>query len=142
MHTEHLQNVRPAAVFFGWFASVAVVSLIVLALIALRIVSPDSSAGELGWGVAAIAVGFVMGGWFTGVRVGLAPILHGVAIGMVSLLVWFTANLLFGETLDAAAWDDGSPAFYAGMLILQMGAAALGARVGSRAARPRTPVDD
>lgn len=135
MHTEHLQNVRPAWVFFGWFISVAIVSLIVLALVAARILSPDATAGELGWGVAAIAVGFLAGGWLTGARVGLAPILHGVAIGMVSLLLWFAANLVFGEALGATTWDDGTPAFYAGMLILQMAAAAVGARVGSRGAR-------
>jgi hypothetical protein len=135
MHTEHLQNVRPGWVFFGWFVSVAIVSLIVLALVAARILSPDATAGELGWGVAAIAAGFLAGGWITGARVGLAPILHGIAIGLVSLLLWFAANLAPGETLGATTWDDGSPAFYAGMLILQMAAAAVGARVGSRRAR-------
>jgi hypothetical protein len=135
MHTEHLQNVRPSWIFFGWFASVAVVSLVVLALLALRIVSPDATAGELGWGVAAIAIGFLLGGWVTGARVGLAPILHGVGIGLVSLLVWFVVNVVFGEALGATTWDDGGPAFYAGILILQMAAAGAGASIGSRGAR-------
>jgi hypothetical protein len=135
MHTEHLQNVRPGWVFFGWFVSVAVVSLILLALIAVGLLSADAAAGEAAWGLAAIAAGFLMGGWLTGARVGLAPILHGVGIGLVSLLLWFAANLLFGETLGATTWDDGSPAFHAGMLLLQIAAAATGARIGSRGFR-------
>ncbi len=134
MHTEHLQNVRPSWVFFGWFVSVAVVSLIVLALIALRLLSPDATGGDLGWGVAAIAAGFLVGGWLTGARVGTAPILHGIGIGLVSLVLWFAANLVLGEALGATTWD-GSPSLYAGILILQMGAAATGARVGSRGPR-------
>ncbi len=135
MHTEHLQNVRPGWVFFGWFISVAVLSLAVLALIALRIVSPDASAGEAAWGAAAIAAGFFAGGWLTGVRVGAAPILHGISMGLVSLLVWFAANLLAGETLGATTWDLGRPGYNSGMLILQIAAAAAGGLLGSRRAR-------
>jgi uncharacterized membrane protein (DUF441 family) len=135
MHTEHLQNVRPSWVFFGWFVSVSVMSLIVLALIALRLLSPDATSEGLGWGVAAIAAGFLTGGWLTGARVRAAPILHGVAIGMVSLLVWYAVNVLFGAWLGATTWE-GSPAFYSGMLILQMAAAAVGARFGVRRGIP------
>ena len=32
MHTEHLNNVRPGVVAFGWFVSAAVTSMIVIAL--------------------------------------------------------------------------------------------------------------
>lgn len=131
MHTEHLQNVRPARVFFGWFVSVAIVSLIVLALIALRLLSPDATGGDLAWGVAAIAAGFFAGGWFTGARAGTAPLLHGIAMGLVSLVVWFVANLLAGEALGATTWE-GNAGFYAGILIVQMGAAAAGALLGCR----------
>jgi peptidoglycan/LPS O-acetylase OafA/YrhL len=134
MHTEHLQNVRWSWVFFGWFVSVAVVSLIVLALIALRLLTPDATGGDLAWGVAAITAGFLAGGWLTGARVRMAPILHGIGIGLVSLLLWFVANLIPGEALGATTWD-GPPAFYAGMLILQMLAAAAGAHVGTRGPR-------
>lgn len=139
MHTEHLQNVRVSWVLFGWFVSVAVVSLFALALAAAGLVDPDASEVGL-WGVTAIAAGFFLGGLVTGARVGAAPILHGVAMGIVSLLVWFFANIVFGEALGATTWDDGSPAFYAGSLILQMAAAALGARYGSRERR-RLPAD-
>lgn len=134
MHTEHLQNVRPSWVLFGWFVSVAVVSLIALVLAAAGMVDPEGTTFGV-WGVVALGLGFFLGGVVVGARTGAAPILHGVAMGIVSLLVWFFANLLFGETFDAETWSEGSPAFYAGSLILQMAAGALGARYGSREQR-------
>lgn len=137
MHTEHLQNVRPAGVLFGWFVSVAVVSLIAVVLAAVG-VEPEGGAGG-GWlGAAAIALGFGVGGWFIGARLGVAPILHGVAMGIVSVLVWFLANLLAGQTVADSAWVTGSEAYYAGLLLLQIVAAAVGASVGSRAQRRAT----
>ncbi|HEX2079156.1 MAG TPA: hypothetical protein VHG08_15635 [Longimicrobium sp.] len=137
MHTEHLQNVRPSWVLFGWLVSVAVVAFLGLVLAAGGFADPDESVIGL-WGVFALAAGFFAGGLVTGVRVGAAPILHGVAIGVVSLLVWFVVNVVFGEALDATTWNDGTPAFYAGALILQMAAAAVGARIGSRQQRAMT----
>lgn len=137
MHSEHLQNLKPSWVLFGWFVSVAVVSLIALVLAAMGMTDPDGSSMGL-WGVIAIGVGFFLGGLVTGAKVGAAPILHGVSMGIVSLLVWFIANLAFGEALDAETWGEGSPAFYAGSLILQMAAAAVGAHFGSRQQRRAT----
>ncbi|HEX6909629.1 MAG TPA: hypothetical protein VF142_04525 [Longimicrobium sp.] len=136
MHTEHLQNVRPAGVLFGWFVSVAVVSLIALLLAATGL-GPEGTTGGALLGVLAIALGFGLGGWFIGARLGVAPILHAVAIGFVSVLVWFLANLLAGETVADSAWVSGSEAYYAGLLLLQIVAAAVGALIGSR--RQRTP---
>ena len=130
MHTEHLQNLKPSWVLFGWFVSVAVVSLIALVLAAVGLADPDGSGMGV-WGAIVIGVGFFLGGLVTGAKVGAAPILHGVSMGIVSLFVWFFANLAFGETLDAETWGEGSAAFYAGSLILQMVAAALGAHLGS-----------
>ncbi len=138
MHTEHLQNVRTAGVLFGWFVSVAVVSLLALLLAATGLVHPEASTGGVLWGVAAIAVGFGVGGWFIGARLGVAPILHGVAMGIVSILVWFVANLLAGETVAHSAWVGGSESYYAGLLLLQIVAAAVGARIGSRRQRSAT----
>jgi hypothetical protein len=135
MHTEHLENVRPAGVLFGWFVSAGVVSLIALMLAALGLVDPEATASGGWWGVLAIAVGFGIGGWLVGQRLGVAPILHGIAMGLVSILVWFVANLLAGETVADSAWVTGSEAYYAGLLLLQMAAAALGARIGSRGRR-------
>lgn len=138
MHTEHLQNVRPAGVLFGWFVSVAVVSLIGLVLGVTGLADPDSARGGAVWGVLAIVAGFFVGGWFVGSRLGVAPILHGVAMGIVSILVWFLANLLAGETVAGSAWVSGSETYYAGLLLLQMVAAAVGARVASRSRRRAT----
>lgn len=137
MHTEHLQNVRPGGVLFGWFVSVAVVSLIAVVLAALG-VEPEGSTGSGLLGVAAIAVGFGVGGWFIGARLGVAPILHAVGIGFVSILVWFLANLLAGETVADSAWVSGSEAYYAGLLLLQIVAAAVGGRIGSMRRRSAT----
>jgi hypothetical protein len=138
MHTEHLENVRPVGVLFGWFVSVAVVSLIALVLAATGLVDPEATSGGALWGVLAIAVGFGFGGWLIGARLGVAPILHGVAMGIVSILVWFLANLLAGETVADSALVSGSEAYYAGLLLLQIVAAAVGASVGSRGQRRAT----
>jgi len=138
MHTEHLQNVRPSWVAFGWFLGAAVTSALLIALIAVGLVDAvETGAGEL-WALPAMFLGFAAGGYFVGARVGAAPILHAVGIGLFSIVVWFLANLLFGEALDAETWSSLSPAFTAGLLLLQIVAAALGARVGSREARAAT----
>ena len=137
MHTEHLQNVRPSWVAFGWFVSVAVVSLILVALNAAGLLAEGSPATGP-WTLASLVIGFALGGFFTGARVGTAPILHGVAIGLFSIVVWLVANLV-GEALDATTWDDISPALYAGGLLAQIVAAAVGARIGSRGRRAALP---
>ncbi|HEX8691942.1 MAG TPA: hypothetical protein VF746_05965 [Longimicrobium sp.] len=134
MHTEHLQNVRPSWVAFGWFLGAAVTSALLIALIAVGLVDRTGDGGGP-WVLLAMFLGFAAGGYFVGARVGAAPILHAVGIGLFSIVVWFLANLLFGETFDAETWNSLSPAFTAGLLLLQMVAAALGARVGSREAR-------
>lgn len=136
MHTEHLQNVRFSWVAFGWFISVAIASLLLMLLYAAGIVTDRSGSGGP-WAVVAILVGFTLGGWFLGARTGTAPILHAAAMGLFSVLVWFAANLL-GEALDATTWNDGTPALYAGGLLVQIVAAAVGARIGSRTQRVQT----
>lgn len=132
MHTEHLQNVRPSWVAFGWFVSAAVTALALFAGIAFRVI--DETDASAVWLALAFAVGFFMGGWLTGARVGLAPILHAVGIGLFSVVVWLLANLLARGT-GLAGWSGLSPALTAGLLLLQIVAAALGARLGSREVR-------
>lgn len=136
MHTEHLQNVRPSWVVFGWFVSVAVTSLLLLAMSAVGMISDQSGTGA--WSVVAILIGFTLGGYLTGARTGTAPILHGVAMGLFSVVVWLAANL-FGELFDASTWDTINPALYAGGLLVQIIAAAAGAHIGSRAGRAAIP---
>jgi hypothetical protein len=133
MHSEHLGNVRPGAVALGWFIAAAVTSLAVFAMIAVGLLSRDGHGGTV-WGLLATAAGFFAGGWFVGMRTGRAPILHAVAIGLFSLLVWLLVNLLPGQMLDAESWDVGA-AYAAGLILLQIVAAAIGGRLGSRDAR-------
>ena len=134
MHTEHLQNVRPSWVAFGWFLSAAATGLFVLALIWLGVLERDTETGS-GWLVPAFALGFFVGGWFTGQRTGSAPILHAVGIGLFSVVAWVFLNLFAGEPTGATAWDALPPALTAGLILLQILAAALGAAVGSGPAR-------
>jgi hypothetical protein len=131
MHTEHLANLRPSWIAFGWFIAIAVASLVVLALAALGVVEPDA-AEEGAWVALAMAIGFMAGGMLAGMRAGAAPILHGVGIGLFSLVVWFLANLLLGEPTDATAWRVLDPGMAAGLLLLQIGTATLGAWYGAR----------
>jgi hypothetical protein len=138
MHTEHLSNLRPSWIAFGWFISISVASLVVLGLAALGVVEPDA-AEEAFWVAIALAIGFSIGGLLAGLRAGTAPILHGVGIGLFSLLVWFLANLLLGEPTDATAWRVMAPGTAAGLLLLQIGTATLGAWYGARRSPERMP---
>jgi hypothetical protein len=130
MHSEHLQNVRPSWVAFGWFIGVAVMSAILFGLIALGVVPRTGEIG-LGWVLVSVFAGFLAGGYLTGIRVRAAPILHAVGIGLFSVAVWFVANLLAGETLNASEWQV-PPASAAGAVLFQVIAAAIGARIATR----------
>jgi len=133
MHTEHLNNVKAGRVAFGWFVSAAVTSLIVIALIAAGLLSRDGTGGTA-WGLLATFVGFFAGGWYIGMRAGRAPILHAVGIGLFSLLLWLLVNLIPGQALHADSWNVGA-AYGAGLILLQIVAAAIGGRIASRDAR-------
>jgi energy-coupling factor transporter transmembrane protein EcfT len=136
MHSEHLENVRPSWVAFGWFIGVAVMSAILFGLIAVGFV-PRSGEIPLGWVLLAVFVGFLAGGYLTGIRVRAAPILHGMGIGLFSVLFWFVANLIAGEALNSAEWQV-PPASAAGAVLFQIAAAAIGAHIATRAARAAT----
>lgn len=133
MHTEHLNNVKPGRVAFGWFVSAAITSLIVIALIAAGLLSRDGTGGTV-WGLLATFLGFFAGGWYVGMRAGRAPILHAVGIGLFSLLLWLLVNLIPGQALHADSWNVGA-AYGAGLILLQILAAAVGGRIASRDAR-------
>jgi len=131
MHTEHLRNLRPSWIAFGWFIAIAVASLVILGLAALGVVEPDAREEAI-WVALALAIGFAAGGLLAGMRAGSAPVLHGVGIGLFSLVVWFLANLLLGEPADATAWRVMAPGTAAGLLLLQIVMASLGAWFGVR----------
>lgn len=136
MHTEHLANVRPGTLFLGWFISAAVFSLVVIAMIAVGLLNREGTGGTA-WGLLATAVGFAAGGWWVGWRTGAAPILYAVGMGLVSLVVWVLVNLLPGAALGAESWSVG-PAYAAGLILLQIVAAAVGGLIASREARAAT----
>jgi len=133
MQTEHLGNVKPGRVAFGWFVSAAITSLIVIGLIAIGVLNREGTGGT-GWGLLATFAGFFAGGWYIGMRRGQAPILYAVAIGLFSLIVWLLVNLIPGELLGADSWNVGG-AYGAGLILLQIVAAAIGGRLASRETR-------
>ena len=132
MHTEHLQRVRPGVVMLSWFIAVAAASLIVMLLLATDLLDIDSAAGTRA-SIAAIAVGFFAGGLFAGLRAGEAPILHGTAMGLLSLLFWFALNVISAIAFPAFGWDALTPDLTVSVVLLQIVAAVLGARSGYRA---------
>jgi hypothetical protein len=135
MHSEHLQNVRPTWIAFGWFLSAAATALALFALIGTGLLHPDAEGTGAGWMVLCVGAGFFLGGYLTGARAGAAPILHAVGIGLFSLVAWFALNLVLGSVTGAAEWRSLPASLTAGLLLLQIVAAALGARLGSRDSR-------
>ncbi|MGQ0813420.1 MAG: hypothetical protein ACT4O1_03030 [Gemmatimonadota bacterium] len=131
MHTEHLQRVRPVIVVVAWLVAVAVASLVAFAIAAFNLVDPESAAG-LRAQMAAVAVGFFAGGLFAGLRAGEAPILHGVAIALFSLIPWLVLNLLFSFVVLHIGWQSLTIQLTLTVLLIQMITAILGARTGYR----------
>lgn len=129
MQTEHLSNLHPGWVAGGWLIAVAVTSGAYLALVGAGLV-PRGSAAVLGV-AAAMALGFFVGGLFVGLRWSDAPILHGAAITLVSVLVWFVVSLAFSGSTDG--WSGPTPAVL-GLILLQLAASAAGGWVGRRVA--------
>jgi putative membrane protein (TIGR04086 family) len=133
MHTEHLENVKLGRIGFGWFVSVAFTGVLFFLFVTLGVLDPNVSTANL-WMVLAIVAGFFAGGWYTGRRAGAAPVLHGVGIGLMSLVVWFAANLL-GELVGTTTWHDPPMAFAAGALLVQIAAATAGGWHATRGVR-------
>ncbi len=124
MQSEHLSNLHPGWVVGGWLAAVAVAAALYLAGIGLGLVAADQGAVV---GVCfAIGGGFFFGGLLVGMRWSDAPILHGVAMAVVSVLVWFLV-LVFGGPGDLEPI-----AMVLGVILLQLVAACAGAVVGRR----------
>jgi len=130
MHTEHLTHVRPVGVVVGWLVAVAVGSLVGLLLASAGGESGSNQAG----GLLAVAVGFFAGGFLAGFRSMHAPILHGVALGMVSLVAWVAVNLAARGTSATFGWEALTPTMAGLSLIAQMGFGVAGAWTGYRLA--------
>lgn len=132
-----LRDIRPTWIAFGWFIALGMTGLVLLAFTALGVRGAALEEGGV-WAAAAIVAGFLAGGMLAGARAGTAPVLHGVGIGLFSVVAWVLANLLLGEPTGATTWRALPTATAAALLLLQMVAAVVGARMGVRlAARGR-----
>lgn len=137
MHTEHLQNVRITRVIAGWLVAVAISSLLVFMLLAGGLL--DGDAGDSWWSAVAVLIGFWAGGFFAGFRAMQAAILHGIAIGLMSLVVWFLLNLLATLLVSDFRWAGLTPVLAIGLLLAQMLAAVIGALMGYNTATRGRP---
>lgn len=133
MYTEHLQNVRPAYVVAGWLIALAVASFGMFIFVALGVADPES-IGVGPWVSIAMIVGFIVGGVFVGFRTGEAPILHGIGIGLTSILAWVLINGLVSLLFQDQEWASLSSAMTATAILAQIVGAVLGARWGYRLA--------
>lgn len=127
----NLSAVRPSWIAFGWFIAACITGLGLLALISLGIADGQSVGGDP-WVAAALTVGFLLGGFFVGVRVGGEALVHGLGMGLFSVVVWIGANLFLGEPTDQTAWSELGAATVTMLLVLQAVAAVVGVRMGVR----------
>lgn len=131
MHSEHIRNLHPGWILAGWLLAVAILSVTWIIFVGLGLVGPASPlTGVLV--TVAVAAGFFGGGLFVGLRWADAPILHGTAITVLSVLVWFLGNLLLPGQLSGGDLGLDTPAFVLGMILLQLLSAVGGAWVGRR----------
>jgi hypothetical protein len=127
---ESPRSLRWDWIAFGWFLAVALTSLVLLALSSFGLLVADGG-GEALWAAVALAVGFFVIGVFVGTRVVAAPVLHGVAIALFSLVAWLAVNLI-GEPFGETTWRSLDAPTVAGLLVLQAVAAVVGTRIGVR----------
>lgn len=129
--TESLVRLRPSWIAFGWFIAAAITSLILLALLGLGLITDDPQAEGI-WVAAAFLVGFSVAGFFVGVRAGISPFLHGLGMGLFSLVAFLLVNLLAGEPTGQTAWREMGTTTALWLIILQTVAAIVGTRMGVR----------
>lgn len=128
MHTEHLQNVGLGKVLLGWVVAAAITSAVLLALAAFNVL-PLSGEGTW-WSVLATALGFFGGGFFAGFRAMQAPILHGVAIALMSLVAWLLINVLVFGLAGQDSWQGLTANLTMVLLLVMIGASVVGALIG------------
>lgn len=129
MHTEHLQNVRATRVAAGWLVAVAVTSLAALVAVGFQLVDAAAQFSTT-WSLATVIVGFFAGGFFAGFRAIQAPILHGIAIGLASLVVWVVVNAIASVAFGALEWAGLTAGLAVALVLAQMVAAVIGALMG------------
>jgi hypothetical protein len=138
MHTEHLQNVRYGWVIAGWLVAIAVTSLVVIVFEASGFVGETGARDNIA-SLASVIAGFIAGGFFAGFRARRAPILHGIGIGLTSLVAWVLVNLIAAALLDAVGWSSLTPGLAVGLVLTQVIAAIVGALLGYNLATEGKP---
>lgn len=133
LHTERLDQLSPLWVAAGWLVAAAATSLVALVLAALGLADTGPDGGAGAGEIVAVAIGFWIGGLFTGFRALRAPILHGIAIGVTSLVVWVVVNL-FALVIPTLRWEGLTPLLTSALILVQMTTAVAGAWVGHRIA--------
>lgn len=131
MHSEHLTNLHPGWAIGGWVVAIAVTAALYLSGIGVGFVTADRGAAL--WIVFSMAVGFFVGGLLVGLRWSNAPLIHGMAITLFSVLIWFLFSLT-GPTGVAE-----SVPMVLGLVIVQLAAACTGGWMGRRAMRDPGP---
>jgi hypothetical protein len=124
MRSEQLTNLHPGWALAGWLVAVAVTAALYVGGVGAGFVRPDE--GVALWASVSMAGGFFTGGLWVGMRWSDAPILHGAAITLFSVLVWFGV-LLFG----GPGGSDSVP-LVLGLILLQLVASCGGGWMGRR----------
>ena len=137
MHTEHLQNVHPLRVLGGWLVAVAATSVAVFGLIVIGFMDGAGGRGDTLGAVLAVGLGFLVGGLFTGWRTVEAPILHGIGLGLTSLVAWAVLNLVVGTVFGSGDWSGLGASAALAVLLTQIVAAVAGCWFGTAQARSR-----
>ena len=130
MHSEHLRNVQFSWVAFGWFIAASVAISILLLVTGAGLADADGPHAL--WLTLAAAIGWFVGGFITGFKAAAAPILHGVAIAMLSFVAWFALGILGGVPGDTEVGATLASRGAAAALLVQAVAATAGCWVGYR----------
>jgi len=114
MHSEQLTNLHPGWVVGGWLTAAAVTAAAYLALVGIGLLpqEPDAVIAV----AVALGVGFFAGGWIVGLRWMDAPILHAVAITLLSVVVWFVGSAALRSDMPV----DGTATTVLGLILLQL----------------------
>ena len=129
MHSEHIRNLHPGWVLGGWLLAVAVASVVFMVLVGIGLVGSEGRWTTV-WALVAVALGFFAGGLFVGLRWSDAPILHGAAITLLSVLIWFLGSLIAPETLGGTGSGLERPVWVLGLVLLQLVASVAGGWTG------------
>jgi hypothetical protein len=124
MQSEQLRNLHPGWVAAGWLVAASSTAAIYVGGAGLGLVGPDS--GVAVWVSVSMGGGFFVGGFLVGMRWSNAPILHGAAITLFSVLVWFVVGLLGGS----GGFEPVTLAL--GLILLQLVASCGGGWMGRR----------